>query len=298
MPYRITILDWFYLACLVVAWGSSFVMSKIALREIDPVWIAAGRLLFGAVILAAVATSRKELIAPAQSWPKYIWLGIVGNSFPFLFITWGMHYVASGVAGLLMGTIPLLVIALAHFFLPGERLTFSRVIGFLLGFAGVVVLLEPHKLLAGTAGNNSLIGELAIILGCLAYAVHGITAKRMGFGRPFEQASNVLIAAAAASTLFALVYDPAGIFGKSWQAYLAVAGLGLIPTGIATIVMYQLMERTSPTFVSTSNYLVPIYAVVFGAFTLGETVGLNVAAALALVIAGVFITRFKQQPSQ
>lgn len=298
MPYRTTILDWFYLACLVVAWGSSFVMSKIALREIDPVWIAAGRLVFGAAIVTAVAVSRNELPILPRSWPKYAWLGVIGNSLPFLIITWGMHYVTSGVAGLLMGTIPLLVIALAHVYLPGERLTVPKVTGFMLGFAGVVVLLEPEKLAAASGGNTELIGELAIILGCIAYAVHGITAKRMGFGRPFEQASGVLIAAAIASTVFALVYDPAGLLGKSWDAYLAVAGLGLIPTGIATIIMYQLMERTSPTFVSTSNYLVPIYAVAFGALMLGESIGLNVVVALMLVIAGVFVTRIRRQPSQ
>jgi drug/metabolite transporter (DMT)-like permease len=297
MPYRVAFLDWCLLTILVVVWGSSFAMSKIALREMDATWIAAGRLYCGAVVLAAVAAYKSQLPEMKLAhWSKYLWLGFIGNSLPFLIITWGMHFIPSGIAGLLMGTIPLIMLVLAHFFLPGERLSRQKALGFLLGFLGMVVLIDRQSLAQFSITGGVAVGELAVVLGCLSYGIHGITAKRLGFNKLFEQATGVLASAAACSVLFALVANPQGLFGHSWETYLAVSGLGLFPTGIATVVMYRLMERTSPTFTTTSNYLVPIYAIAFGALMFGEKIGWQVIVALFLVLAGIFVSRLKPQP--
>jgi drug/metabolite transporter (DMT)-like permease len=79
--------------------------------------------------------------------------------------------------------------------------------------------------------------------------------------------------------------------GKPPVAYWAVAGLGILPTAIATLLMYRLMARIGPSFVAYSNYLVPVYALLLGAAALGEPLNWNIAAALALILTGIAVSR-------
>jgi drug/metabolite transporter (DMT)-like permease len=301
MSYRVTLVDWLLLAGLVVSWGSSFAMSKVALTHVTPEWIASARLAIGALILLAAGLARGEL-PPRKFLRAYGWLGLVGNAAPFFAITWGMQFITSGVAGLLMATIPLIVIVMAHFLLPGERLTAQRLCGFILGFIGIVVLMGPDKLFDLRVHGRELVGELAVVAGCVLYGLNSITAKRISLPGTVAVSAGVLLAGAALATAAAALQSPFTLHQAPLVALLALFGLGLLPTGIATVLWFKAVERTSPTFTATSNYLVPIYALVFGALTLGEHIGWNVLLALLLVLAGIFVTRRKPratpQPSQ
>jgi drug/metabolite transporter (DMT)-like permease len=291
-PYRVKPLDWLLFAGLVVAWGSSFVMSKIALRDVAPEWIAAARLSVGAATLLTIAACQRSAIpTDRKHLATYLWLGLVGNALPFLLITWGMQFITSGVAGLLMATIPLIVIVLAHFVLPGERLNTPRVAGFVLGFMGIVVLMGPENLLDIKTNGSQLLGQCAVVGGCLLYAVNAISAKRLNLRGTVAVSAGVLTAGAVLATVAALAQSPFDLLLKPAGALLAVVGLGLIPTGLATVLWFKAVERTSPTFTSMSNYLVPVYALLFGALTLGEAVHWNVIAALALIMSGIGISR-------
>ncbi len=296
MPYRVTLLDWLLLAGLVVCWGSSFVMSKVALSHVSPEWIAAARLVIGAVILLAV-TLAKGGLPPRRFLAAYGWLGLVGNAAPFFAITWGMQFITSGVAGLLMATIPLIIIVMAHFLLPGEKLTAPRVAGFILGFIGIIVLMGPDKLLDFRGHGMELIGQLAVVAGCVMYGVNSITAKRINLPGTVAVAAGVLLAGAILATAGALATAPFTLHEAPASTLLALFGLGLFPTGIATVLWFKAVERTSPTFTAMSNYLVPIFALCFGALTLGEHIGWNVLAALLLVLAGIFVSRRKSVPT-
>ena len=298
MPYKTTIFDWFLLACLVVVWGSSFVMTKIAVASIASEWIVALRIVIGAAVLLLCAMLARQMPdLSLKTWIKYVWLGIIGNTLPFFLITWGLKFIPSGISGLLMGTIPILILLLAHFFLPGERLNRFRILGFVSGFAGLLVIIDPSNLAKLGIAGDALWGELAVVLACFCYAVHSISAKRLGFDRPLAQASGVLIGGAVGAVVLALILAPQGFAEAEPRALWAALGLGLLPTGLATVIMYKLMERTSPTMVAQSNYLVPIYAVIFGAVTLGEKLEWSVLLALSLVLFGIFISRVESKPS-
>ena len=292
MPYRITLLDWSLLATLVVCWGMSFAMSKIALQHVAPEWIAAARLCIGAAILLLVAIARRESIpADGKHIGRYLWLGLVGNAAPFFLITWGMQSISSGVAGLLMGTIPLIIVVMAHFTLPGEQLTRPRTAGFLLGFAGIIVLMGPENLLNIKTHGQELVGELSVVLACVLYGVNAISAKKFKLRGTIAVSAGVLAAGAVMAVGAALLQSPFHIQDAPASALVSIFGLGLLPTGIATVVWFKAVERTSPTFTSMSNYLVPVFALVFGSLSLGEHIGWNVLIALTLVLAGIFISR-------
>ena len=190
----------------------------------------------------------------SASWMKFTWLGFIGNAFPFFLITWGMHFVTSGVAGLLMGAIPLFVVVLAHFSLPGERLTVPKAVGFVLGFCGIVVLIGPEAIFTFSMSGDELMGELAVLLGCLCYAIHGVSAKRLGVEHPAKQSAAVCLTGA----LMGLAFAGAGQSG--WPSAVCQSrplrrwpGLGLLPTAFATLLVYRLMARTGPSFVSLSE---------------------------------------------
>lgn len=95
------------------------------------------------------------------------------------------------------------------------------------------------------------------------------------------------------ATAAAFVQSPFRLNEAPPSALLAMFGLGLLPTGIATVVWFKAVERTSPTFTSMSNYLVPVFALGFGSLTLGEHIGWNVLVALVLVLAGIFVSRMQ-----
>jgi drug/metabolite transporter (DMT)-like permease len=292
MKSPVTPVDWLLLALLVIAWGTSFAMTKLAVGSLDPNWIMALRICVAAIVLIPFALlTGHSLAQPVAAWIKFAWLGLSGYVAPFFLITWGMQFVSSGIAGLLMGSIPLMMVVAAHVFLPNEKLTTPKAIGFILGFLGILVLMLPKASFGEFLRSDALIGELVILLGCLCYVAHSIMAKRMGFHDPVLQTAAVCLLGALLGLAIAFVSAPIEVSAIPSTALWAVIGLGLLPTAFASVVMYKLMERTGPSFVSMSNYLVPVYAVLFGAIILREQLGWNVLAALALVLAGIAISR-------
>lgn len=267
-------------------------MTKIAVTHLDAAWVMALGLSIAALILVPYALiAGQSLSASRAVWTKFAFLGAIGHAAPFFLITWGTHFVASGISGLLMGAIPLILVGLSHFYLVDERLTAMKSAGFLMGFAGIVVLIGPDALLNISMSGEALWGELAILAGCVCYAVHAVAAKRLGFEHPVKQTAAVCAAAAAMGLVFALIVSPEGLMGKPPVAYWSVADLGILPTAIATLLMYRLMARIGPSFVAYSNYLVPVYALLLGAAALGEPLSWNIAAALALILTGIAVSR-------
>ena len=288
----VTAQDWLLLAGLVVAWGSSFALTKIAVTHLDPAWVTGLRLAIAAVILLAVAAARGQL--PRARWPqwrKFSWLGFIGHAVPFFLISWGTHFVPSGISGLLMGTIPLILIVMAHYTLPDDPLTRPKAAGFVLGFIGIAILLNPDDLKNFSFSGGALMGEIAIIAACLCYAVHSVSARRMGFEKPLTQGSGVMTAGALFAVALALARAPRGLMDQPASVWWSVLGLGVLPTAIATLLMYRALERVGASFVSTSNYLVPVYAVVFGWMVLGEPLSWRLVAALAFILTGIAASR-------
>jgi drug/metabolite transporter (DMT)-like permease len=294
MPRPPLPIDWLILGGLVVAWGSSFAMTKIAVTHLDAAWVMALRLaIAGLFLLAIITLTNRQLPFDLKLWGWFAWLGFIGHAVPFFLITWGTYYVTSGLSGVLMGAVPIFVIVFAHFFLPDEPLTPFKAAGFILGFIGLMIVLGPEKLLNLGSEGMALWGELAIIAGCVCYAVHGLFARRIPYRAPVEQAAAVCLAGGFMGSIFALALVPQGLVDVPLSAWLAVIGLGVLPTAIATLLMYRLFRDAGVSFVAYSNYLVPVYALIFGAVTLGEQLTWNVAAGLAFILSGIAVSRVR-----
>jgi drug/metabolite transporter (DMT)-like permease len=287
--------DWITLAALVVTWGSSFAMTKIAVASIDPAWVMALRLSVGGIFLAIIVTlTRRQWPRDKRLWTWFAALGLIGHAVPFFLISWGTQFISSGLSGVLMGAIPLFVILLAHFFLPDEKLTRMKAVGFVIGFIGLMIVLGPEKLRHFEGQGMALIGEVAILIGCICYAVHSLLARRIPFQGPVEQAAAVCLCGGLVGLIFASLYAPHGLGQATPLAYLCVVGLGIVPTAIATLLVYAIVRSAGVSFVAYSNYLVPVYALGLGAIILGETLTITVGVGLVLILAGIAASRMRR----
>jgi drug/metabolite transporter (DMT)-like permease len=223
-------------------------------------------------------------------------MAATGNVLPFFLIAWGQTVVPSATAGIFMAVMPLTIIVLAHLFVVEEPLTAPKLLGFGLGFLGIVVLMGPGALLAVAGDMRTLVRELSILSGALLYSANVIITRRLPPVHPLAVSAAVMFvglcfAAPLGARDFFQALDQA-----SARSLIAVTLLGVFPTGLATVLYYALIRRAGASFYAITNYLVPVAATVVGA-TLGqETIGLNMLAALALILAGIALSRLNASP--
>lgn len=284
--------DWLSLIALTIMWGSSFLFTKIAVSALAMESVVSARLVMAALILVPLMVGlSRRLPRGRRLWLFFVLIALVGNLLPFSLITWGQRSIDSGLAGILMAVMPLATLALAHLFVPGERLTPYRVGGFLLGFAGVVVLIGPEALLAIGGDHGSLLPMLAVLCGALCYGVSAILAR-------LRPASDAVSTAAAVTALAALMSLPAGV-GAGGVDVMALSGpvvgallfLGVLSTAVSLIVYFRLIQTAGPSFTSQLNYLIPLWAVAIGVLFLGEQPTFAHLAALGLILGGILLSR-------
>ena len=289
-------LDWLGMIALVIMFGSAFMLTKISVQDYPPSVVTAGRIIIAAVVLIFFSTVRRDSFSFIKNhWLLLIALAFFGNCLPFYLISWGQQTVESGIAGILMAIMPLTTIVLAHFFVVGEKLTTNRVIGFLLGFIGIVVLFGPSAIANIETDIDKLIAKLAILLGAVSYAINTIIAKRL----PNE--SFVALSAAVLSIASIMMLPAMFIPDQTWQLtvnsieFASLLLLGIFPTAIATVIYFAVIARVGPSFLSQINYLIPVWAVIIGVLFLNEKIGLNAIIALIIILAGIAIAQRKRQ---
>ncbi len=279
---------------LVALWGTSFMFTAISVATVDPVSVVFYRLALGAVVLSLVIYARGETLPLNwRSWSGFLVMAIAGNALPFFLISWGQQSVDSGVAGMIMAIMPLLTMVFAHYLVPGETLNRYKFIGFLLGITGVTLLLGP----VFEGGGREFWSGCAIFTAATCYAVNAILIKRLPRHSPMVGAGGVLLMAT-------LVLFPFWLAFRSEQAAISQASmfsviwLGIGPTGIATIVLFAVIDRAGPTFLSTINYLIPVVAFFCGAWLLNESVGWLHYLALVTILVGIAVTRRRAIPQR
>jgi drug/metabolite transporter (DMT)-like permease len=263
-------------------------MTGIAVRGFSPTVLVTVRLIMSAVLLGGLVLLRgMRFPILGRFWLFSLLIALAGNCVPFWLISFGQQRVESGLAGILMGIMPLTTMVLAHFFVPGERLNVIKATGFAIGFTGLVVLLGPAALLELKGQGNTLLYELAILGGAVCYAIQAIVARH----RP---PADPLVAAAGVMVMGSLVMLPIGAAGAPAELAAAPVGplwallaLAVVATSIATVVFLKLVTVAGPSFTSFINYLIPVWAVLMGMLFLGERPGVAAMVALALILSGI-----------
>jgi drug/metabolite transporter (DMT)-like permease len=272
------------LLSLAAIWGASYLLIKIGGRDLSAPLIAFGRIAFGAAVLVPVALRAGALRGLAGLWPVIGVVSVAQVAAPFLLIALGEEEISSSLAGILVASAPIFTAILAIFFDPEEASHGTRLLGVLAGLAGLVVVLGLD--VGGSTGE--LLGGLAVVLAGLGYAIGGLVAKhRLGSVRPIGVAAIVLAVSTVLSLPAALLTLPDSAPGIGPVA--AVAALGVVGTGIAFAIFYELIASVGPARTFLVTYLAPVFAVGYGVLLLDEEFGVVTLSGLVLILGGSYL---------
>lgn len=293
--------NWIKLILLGMIWGASFMFVTIALDGFGPMTIAACRITIGAVLLSLILRMRGKHLPRfkaengAKIWAAAIGMGFFTNALPFSLLSWAQTYVASGFAGVCMAVVPLFILPLAHFLVPGEVLNLRKAIGFLIGFVGVVVLIG-FDALASVGGSLEPFARLACIAAAMCYAIGSIITRLC------PQVDLMALSAAALLTGSAMII-PIALWHEGLPTspgllpLVAILYLGTLPTAVAQLLLVQVIKSAGPSFMSLVNYQVPVWSVVFGALLLNEALPPQLVISLALILGGLALSK-RRRPAQ
>jgi drug/metabolite transporter (DMT)-like permease len=270
-----------YLCTLGAIWGSSYLFIKVGVRDLSPAALVEIRLACALPLLVVFAARRYGLAALRSAWREGVVLGTVNAAVPFTLIAWGERYVDSGVAAVANSSVPIFVAVLAFWFVPSERSTGWRLVGVGLGLAGVAILAGVHP----AGGWKGAVGTGAIVLASVSYAVANLYAgRRMRAGGPVLAAVSMIVAFVMLLPL-ALVSAPSHVPG--WKSLLSAVALGVLGTAVAQVLSYRMIGIWGSSRSVLVAYMLPAFALFYGAVFLSEPVTWQKLCGLALILLGV-----------
>ena len=271
------------LSVLALIWGASFMLIKIADRELTPATLILGRLGSAALLLAAIAMirlgPRKTLAEIRRRWQWLVVVGLVNTAVPFWLLSWGEKRLDSGLASIIQGAVPIFNALLAFAFFREERVFGLRLVGLGIGFVGVA-------LLVGAQPQGKLLAALAVVAMALCYAIGTLIAGRYLRGTP------PLVVALASTAVSTIAVLPAGVIQAPvgmWhgETIAAILVLGFVGTAIAYLLFFELIQRAGANYATLVTYLVPPIALAYGAIFLNESFGATAFVSLGLILVGV-----------
>lgn len=280
MPARAVAL----LVILAALWGGSFVFMRVAVPAMGPVPLAFTRVTLAAAALLAIAAAQRRMPDFRARWREFAVVGIVNSALPFVLFCYAEQYVTASAAAILNATSPFFGAVAAAIWL-GEPLTWRKVVGMVIGFAGVAVLVGWH-LEAMTA--DTALAIAACLAASLCYGLGGTYTKRKLAGVPsFAIACASQLAAAIALAPAAPFTSMPGPVTPLVAAN--VVALALASTAIAYLIYFKLIAEAGPARALTVTFLIPLFGVLWGYLFLGEALTPNMLAGGALIVAGTAI---------
>ena len=282
---------WLVFILLGAVWSSSFMWIKIAVQEVGPITLVAFRVLFGLLFgILVIFIQRVQLPRSFKEWSPLLLLGITNVAIPFFLISWGELSIDSAVAAILDATVPLFTILIAHYLLHDDKMTLPKVLGLLIGFAGVIILMSKDI----GASFGSLLGQLAVILASAFYAASAVFARKTTEYTPgILRSAGPLVSATVVMWLATFfVESPVEIpqLGITWIALLF---LGILGSGLAFVLAYYLIHEIGPTRTTMVTYLFPLGGVILGVAFLNEELSWQLLVGAALIIVSLVVANWQ-----
>jgi drug/metabolite transporter (DMT)-like permease len=285
---------WFAFILLGTIWSSSFLWIKIAVQEVGPITLVAFRVLFGLLFtLVVILFQRTPLPRTFREWFPILLLGISNVAIPFFLISWGEQAIDSAVAAILDSTVPLFTIVIAHYLLHDDKMTVPKVLGLLIGFAGVIVLMS--KDIGTTIGP--ILGQAAVVLACVFYAGSSVFARRST-----ENVSGILRSAGPLISSTVVMWLATFAIERPLKipqlpiTWIALLWLGVLGSGFAFILNYYLIHEIGPTRTTMVTYIFPLGGVILGVAFLNEQLSWQLLAGAVLVIASLAVANWQPKP--
>jgi drug/metabolite transporter (DMT)-like permease len=256
---------------LAAIWGSSFLFMRLGTVEFGALPTAAVRVAIASVFLLPLLAWRGQMPLLREHWKKIFVIGVLNSGIPFLCFSFALLAITTGLSAILNATVPLFGALIAWWWLK-DRPAASRILGLAIGFAGVALLAwDKASFKPDASGIAPAWAVLACLVATLCYGIAGNAAKVYLSGLPsLVTATGSQLGAVAALAIPAIWTWPAHM--PSLQAWLALVAVGVLCTGIAYILYFRLIEEAGPARALAVTFVVPVFAVIYGALFLREPV--------------------------
>ena len=280
--------NWFLLILLSAIWGGAFTLNKIALDLYTPEVIVAGRLIVGsAFLIVLIYFIYKRFTFNLSQLNYYLFMSLVGIVIPFIAIINGQRNIDSAMAGILMATMPITTILLSHFFLVDEKINQQKFIGFLISFFGVFILIYREDLFINNSFSTTLISQLQVMLGSTLYSIAAIYGKKYKMTDPVSASTGTILFATFFMLIYLIFIDESNVSIPMLLVNYNILLLGILCTAIATIIYFQILQTAGASFLSIMNFLIPLWAILFGILILHDAFSWNYIFGLIIILAGI-----------
>lgn len=280
--------DWGIILFLSLLWGGAFFMIALGLRSFPPITLAFMRMALAVPpMLLALKYLGQKLPTDSRSWRQLFVLGGLNAAFPFMLFFWGQSYIGTGLGSILNATTPLWGVVLAHLFTRDEKATPSRLLGVLLGLAGIVVMVGTGALKGMT---SDVLAQLACLSATVLYALAAIYGRTLSQSTmtPIVVATGQVFTAAVLILPFMLVFDqPWTLPFARWDAWIGAIGLAIPSTAFAYFLYFRLIDRAGASNAMLVAFIMPVVAIVLGVVALGESVSVKEMIGAALIALGL-----------
>ncbi|MFD1765577.1 DMT family transporter [Sphingorhabdus buctiana] len=281
---------WLLIGILSILWGGAFFLIEVGLRSYPPITLVFMRLVLAVPPMwIAMRLMGQRLPSEARVWGLLAVVGALNCALPFILFFWGQQYLDSGYASILNATTPLWGVITAHFLTSDEKATPARILGVLIGMAGIVVMVGPEAM---KGLSNNLLAQIACMISTIFYSFAAI------YGRRLSQTELTPMAVATGQTMMAalmmvpvvvLVDQPWTMATPRLDSTLAGLTLALFSTALAYTLYFRLIDRSGASNAQLVAFLMPILAVILGIAFLGESLSGGQIVGAALIAIGLAI---------
>jgi drug/metabolite transporter (DMT)-like permease len=293
--------SWALLVALALLWSASFIFIKVGAEAIPILTLVLLRVGIAAIALnAVVIASRRRYPTRAPVLGSYLVMGLLNNVLPFVLIVYATARLGAGSASILNAATPIFALLVAHIATRDEKITAAKLVGILLGFAGVAAMTDASAII-GLTGD--FVAVAAMLTATFCYGLAAVYGRRFGSIDPIVSATCQLTASTLVLFPIALIYDdPFSLPLPGTLALAAVAGLALLSTALAYVIFYALIARAGGTNTMLVTLLIPVGGVFLAwsllgeAFTLAEAAGMTLIGLGLVVIDGRGLARLRRAP--
>lgn len=273
------------LLLLALLWGASYLFIKVAVATIPPVTLIAIRVTIAALLLTTVMVAQGFRFPrePAR-WGALLVQAFLNSIGAWTVLAWGQQFVDSALAGILNSTSPIFVIFITLLWTRHETVNWSKLVGALLGLAGVVLILGAN-VLAGL--GKDLIAQLAVLGGAGLYGLAAVFGKRFTDLPPAVTAASTMIWAAIVLVPASLIFDRPWTVSPTMISLAAAIALAVFSTALALLIYFRLIRTIGSMGVASQAYLRIAVSALLGVCILGESVSWTMGLGLLTVSIGV-----------
>lgn len=282
------LIDYFLLTILSIIWASAFFNIKIATYSYGPLTIAFLRIFFGAIPVIALCLYKKiKIEAFSKDWYWFASIGLINLVIPFFLIAYGVQKVQSNLAAILMASTPISATLLAHVFTKNEKINFTKILGVLVGFSGIIFLFSDNILI----NEKNFISALLILIGSTFYVIGGLLTIKISNKKNENVTASILIWATIFLFPVTFYIEQPWNLNPSLNSTISVIYLGVFATGFAWLLRFRILINNGLVFQAQVAYLIPIFGVILGYIFLNELITSKVVIALLAVLIGIYLVQ-------